>query len=1080
MRELLFKLHLLFFTFLISLASAQNDHGVYDHHLKAFDRAVHLSRYDSLLYHANHLVELSVSDSLAVNILRKSNAYRLLNQKEKAIAMLAVYDSIKHREGTFQFLSDPIRLLHEARILSDFEEASAAAPLFEKAIELIREVNGENSPMMPRFLAARGLNHHRMGDLEQAKKDYELTESICLNYNMVNIDLANVLQNIAIIHTVYGDFDIAMSYFKRSERVRESLFEPLSYQMATFYNNYGRFLSVIGAFSESLDYYFLSEKIQLKQIPVDETALGFVLINIGNIMQIQGDLEKAKMYFQNAFVLLENRLSSSHPAMVFVKNNLGFVYAATGEYLKAKSFYEQSLNTTNDADSKQLLLINLANLYNNLENSDSALYFYKMAKKFSEEVFGRIHYRTATANRELGNYFIGISKPDSALRYFKHAAAIFERTYGPAHTEMGYALLGIAQAHQQLGNYIQAGQNFDKAGLIFDPLIQGFLESGRHGNFFADIRLVNYLAGSASLYLSWFQSDGGVEKLHASLGLLKKGIDLVDLIGLGITDESRMILNQNVRSMLADAMEVCHLLFKHTNNPAFINEAFTFAGRSKAAVLLSSVRKLYALRAGGVPDEITESERKLNEGIAATRKLIFDEQQLEYPNQNRVSYLESRHFKLVREYDSLLNFIEQNYADYYSLRYDNRVVGIAEVQSGLAGDQVLIEYVLGDENMYTFLINNEGVDFIKSVDARSIVQGIETIRQQSQLDFSNHTMLEYKQFLKTSAGLYRGLIGPVAQRLNGKRLLIIPDGILGYLPFEILLPDAPAHPDRIDYNGLPYLLRSHPISYAYSSTLYFSRPSAMQYSGRRLIAIAPDYSFEAIGRVAAPVRNELDLNPLPFAYAEVKQVNQHMGGRILKSAEATKANFLRFAPDYDVLHLAMHAQINDDNPLYSTLIFQPDSDSIASFALSTYELYGMQLNAQLVVLSACNTGSGTLRQGEGVMSLTRGFIFAGVPSIIMTAWEVHDESGALLMSHFYELLSQGYPKDLALQLAKLRFLEHSTQLKSHPYFWSAYVLVGDSSPLPPAKPQLPWFVYFLAAALLIGIVVLPRKKKRRF
>jgi CHAT domain-containing protein len=168
---------------------------------------------------------------------------------------------------------------------------------------------------------------------------------------------------------------------------------------------------------------------------------------------------------------------------------------------------------------------------------------------------------------------------------------------------------------------------------------------------------------------------------------------------------------------------------------------------------------------------------------------------------------------------------------------------------------------------------------------------------------------------------------------------------------------------------------------------------------------------------------------------------------LLLKNEATEANFKKYASDYGILHFAMHAIINDEDPLASKLIFTLNGDSLEDGFLNTYEIYNLNLNADLAVLSACKTGVGKLSKGEGIMSLARGFLYAGVPGIVMTLWEVEDISSAIIMTDFYRNLKDGMAKDNALRESKLKYLNSADQLQSHPYFWAAFVQIGDNSPV---------------------------------
>ena len=236
-----------------------------------------------------------------------------------------------------------------------------------------------------------------------------------------------------------------------------------------------------------------------------------------------------------------------------------------------------------------------------------------------------------------------------------------------------------------------------------------------------------------------------------------------------------------------------------------------------------------------------------------------------------------------------------------------------------------------------------------------------------------------------------------------------------------------------------------------------------------MLAVVPRYGDKYQQNTETNSDNKIvtSLPPLPFAHHEAEAVTKIWGGKVIEDEAATKENFLLNAKQYQILHLAMHTIIDDENPLYSRLVFQENTDSLDTHSLGTYELYSQKFDASLVVLSACNTGKGILRDGEGIMSLTRGFIYAGVPSIVMTSWEVHDKSGSFLMEKFYENLKKGESKDVALQKAKLDFLEQSNNFKSHPFFWAAYMIIGDDSPLNTNSD----FYYFIVSFIIILIAI---------
>ena len=176
------------------------------------------------------------------------------------------------------------------------------------------------------------------------------------------------------------------------------------------------------------------------------------------------------------------------------------------------------------------------------------------------------------------------------------------------------------------------------------------------------------------------------------------------------------------------------------------------------------------------------------------------------------------------------------------------------------------------------------------------------------------------------------------------------------------------------------------------------------------------------------------------------------GGKLLEGEKAKESVFKKEAGRYDIIHLAMHTMVNDKYPMQSTLIFSPESaDSADSSSddryLKTYEVYGIPLKAKMVVLSSCNTGSGLLSSGEGILSMARGFIYSGSKSVVMSMWEIDDRSGTEIVKMFYRNLKDGDSKSRALRKARIEYLNKADQLRSHPYFWSALVVYGDNSPL---------------------------------
>ncbi len=220
------------------------------------------------------------------------------------------------------------------------------------------------------------------------------------------------------------------------------------------------------------------------------------------------------------------------------------------------------------------------------------------------------------------------------------------------------------------------------------------------------------------------------------------------------------------------------------------------------------------------------------------------------------------------------------------------------------------------------------------------------------------------------------------------------------------------------------------------------------------------------------------LGALPWARTEVSTIVEMLGGTPYFDEDASEANFKANAGRYNILHLATHALVDDTNPMFSKFVFSDTEDSTEDGYLNTYELYSMDLNAELAVLSACNTGFGKVQRGEGISNLAKGFLHAGCPSVVVSLWQVADSKSTLsLMSDFYAELAAGKRKDAALRDAKLRYLDQASPVTADPFYWAGFVPVGNRQPLSGTTSHHLWLLVIGGAALIAIGVALQRKRR---
>jgi CHAT domain-containing protein len=308
---------------------------------------------------------------------------------------------------------------------------------------------------------------------------------------------------------------------------------------------------------------------------------------------------------------------------------------------------------------------------------------------------------------------------------------------------------------------------------------------------------------------------------------------------------------------------------------------------------------------------------------------------------------------------------------------------------------------------------------------------------------------QFNKFTSSSKYLYDELITPVYDQIKGKRLIIIPHNELTLIPFEALISNIPK--DR-DFRNLPYLIKEFPVVYAYSANFLLDQGKNKKY-GKGTAVFLPDYdTWENSKGTNA-------FNSLQGAKNEAKRIRKITGGRIFSGSKATEAMFKRKAPLYRIIHIASHALLNEENPNLSSLVFNKSDDSINEGYLYSFELRQMKLNAQLVVLSGCNTGYGKLRISEGLVSLSRSLFYTNVRTVAFTLWSVADNSGSILVTNFYKGLYKKQLLDIAMRNAKLDFLKNTDPVRTHPYYWANFMVVGKTENIPVHPPfNRIWFV----------------------
>jgi len=881
------------------------------------------------------------------------------------------------------------------------------------------------------------------------------SKQILKKHNLFDINLYYAYLNIGINYSKLGSLKYAINYFDTAYIVlKQSKEANNSRILAGFYLNFALFKTLTGQMTEANDNFEKAEALIIDEFGESNIHLAAINNNKGINAYFDYDFSKAALYYKKALdVYISNNSEGNKVALIY--SNLSNLSQQSNDYLGSINYCLSGLEYLPDNDFKLILNKNIAQSYDALHNTDKANHYFQITLN----LLNKENINPKRQQEVFASYadFLLNTKNSLSLYYYNKALKVAKKLNSDSSDQ-------YAEILSQIGRYYLVNEsNADNAMHYFNKSISIFTKNTEE-NDIANINIINkkeaQIGYAESILLKYKQTQQASLLFEADT-IFSQVLNDLDNISNSIGNNDKLLLIEMTNPVFNLAIKSSNALLKLTGDKQYANKIFNFSERSKSSALLSAVNSEHALKTSDIPQEIFAYEHQLKEGISNLQQLLEKEKTNDDPNYVNISFFETELLDLINKYDSLIISIEDNYPKYYSVKYGSTVITPQEVKQNLENDEIILEYQLTDSVLYTisitddeFIINDVPIDsnFYKSLNYIISIKSV---------DLSTQNFRKFNEFKYHSNNLWKTLIEPSNGIIGDKRLIVIPDGILGYLPFDLLITHN-IQSDSLNYRDLPYLIKSNAISYSYSSTLkyntYFN--SDRKKPKDNILAFAPLY----FGNNS---NNNDHLPPLPFAKEEAINIVGAHGGNVYYDAEATKSNFLEHAPDNNILHLAMHTIINDSLPMQSKLVFYNDKDDRYSNYMFTHEIYNLNLNAAMVVLSACNSGTGDFKKGEGIMSLARGFVYAGVPSIVMTLWEVQDASGSLIMNNYYEQLSQGTTKDVALQQAKLSALKNANMAKSHPFFWSTYIISGDTSTMVMVNNKDNDYYYWVIAIFIL-------------
>ena len=540
-------------------------------------------------------------------------------------------------------------------------------------------------------------------------------------------------------------------------------------------------------------------------------------------------------------------------------------------------------------------------------------------------------------------------------------------------------------------------------------------------------------------------------------------------------ESSQLSLRQYGHELVSEALEACLWAQEISAEPRYQELAFSFLEQGKARLLGKQWEVQTALKAGS--DSLRQSETRLQWEISQVDNQLFGLRQGGMEETNpQLLFLREQKDLLLREKAELVDKLRELDPGYRAESEEKSVVSLRATQALLAEDQGILAYHWADQGLYVMLIGKEICQLKELAVGEGLREKVAAFRESITSYFLHPQQQSGLKASKTryqqlGYQLYQQLLEPVAEYLPA-RLIVLPDGPLGELPFDALLQSEVQ--EETFFAHLPYLIRTHSLSFAPSASWWQQQKRALsKHRGQpQLLAVAPSYRGRSQSVPQLRGSQDFLFFPLPQAEKEIKSLTDLLGGEQLLGKSATKARFLAGIADHQLIHFAGHGMLEAADSRFSFLAFSATQGEDTVSLLYLHELQAYPLDAEMVVLSACETGLGEAWTGEGVNNLARGFFAAGAKSVLTTLWQVSDHQSAPFMQTYYEHLQAGLPKDEALRQAKLASIAED----SPPFFWSAYALSGKEDALL-LQSQVPWLGAVLSLLLLLGLGFIILRKR---
>ena len=649
---------------------------------------------------------------------------------------------------------------------------------------------------------------------------------------------------------------------------------------------------------------------------------------------------------------------------------------------------------------------------------------------------------------------------DAALTDLQQARSILVKVNRPTHYSVAKCDVLLAQVSFRKGDMQKASAMARSALDLLQDRVQALKANELPQSFPGPELLPEAIYWKVRAERTWAGSDMTAKAWNEDIDLAIRSLARHKS---AMRDEASKLLLIGARTNLFElALDMAYEEYSASGKDVDLERFINISEADRSILLKDRLNAFAGIRFAGVPDSVLDREQELYAALdldARDRSTIVDLTKRE------------------KAYSDFLSRLERDHPDYFKLRYGEPHITLADIRKHLlTPDRQLLGYTKTGSSLYAWVASLGGDTIIRLEHAgiRDAVKALNTAIMAR----------EPAPYASASYKLYQLVVAPIEQRLISPELLIIPDGALHDVNFETLL----TRPDTKDF-GKNLLIQRYTIAYLLSATTALQFAELPRSHSKGVLAIAPGFNDQLKQDYLATVKDpsSVDQDYLhfvrqPFAERTAQTLGSTLSATVMTGKAASEQAFREKASRFGILHLGTHAEMNTTSPMYSRLVLskagselEPDDDGY----LHAYEIYELDLRAQLAVLTACATGTGKEDAGEGVRSLGYGFAYAGCPSMVVSLWNIDEKVSAEIIAHFYENLADGMPKHKALRQAKLKYLAKAPQELSLPYYWAGLVLVGDVEPvLLSSRKTYLWIIAGIVLLIAVGWFTRTRSRHR--